>query len=67
MTLDTTPSTGSNGLVYQRVEDGYEVTAYKGTSFTATEIAEAVRFKEQYYRSTVHALDGSVAEIKRRV
>ena len=31
MTLDTTPSTGSNGLVYQRVEDGYEFTAYKGT------------------------------------
>ena len=56
------------GIVYRA--DGDEdrlVMAYEGTSFTATEIAEAVRFKEQYYRSTVHALDGSVAEVAQRV
>ena len=56
------------GIVYRA--DGDEdrlVMAYEETSFTATEIAEAIRFKEQYYRSTVHALDGSVAEVVQRV
>lgn len=52
------------GIVYRAddVEDKL-VMAPEGISFNATEIACAVFFQEKYYKTTIRALDGSVADI----
>lgn len=52
------------GIVYRAddVEDKL-IMSPEGTSFSAEEMAQAVFFQEKYYRSTVRALDGSVAEV----
>lgn len=53
------------GIVYRAddVEDKL-VMAPDGVSFTAEEIARAVYFQEKYYKTTIRALDGSVADIE---
>ena len=52
------------GIVYRAddVEDKL-VMAPKGLRFTAAEIAKAVYFQENYYKTTIRAIDGSVADI----
>ena len=54
------------GIVYRAddVEDKL-VMAPIGMTFSATEIAQAVRFQERYYHTTIRALDGSMAEVER--
>ena len=54
------------GIVYRAddVEDKL-VMAPIGMTFSATEIAQAVRFQEKYYHTTIRALDGSMAEVER--
>ncbi|MBR0443495.1 MAG: inorganic diphosphatase [Clostridia bacterium] len=54
------------GIVYRAddVEDKL-VMAPGGVSFTAAEMAEAVRFQEKYYHTTVASLDGERADVKR--
>ena len=37
----------------------------EGMQFTAEQMAELVHFQEKYYHTTVRAIDGSVAEVKR--
>ena len=39
------------------------VMAPEEMSFSAEEIARAVYFQEKYYRTTIRALDGSLAEV----
>lgn len=53
------------GIVYRAddVEDKL-VMAPDGVSFTAEEIARIVYFQEKYYKTTIRALDGSVADIE---
>lgn len=53
------------GIVYRAddVEDKL-VMASDGVGFTAEEIARAVYFQEKYYKTTIRALDGSVADIE---
>lgn len=53
------------GIVYRAddIEDKL-VMAPDGVSFTAEEIARAVYFQEKYYKTTIRALDGSVADIE---
>lgn len=53
------------GIVYRAddVEDKL-VMAADGVGFTAEEIARAVYFQEKYYKTTIRALDGSVADIE---
>ncbi len=53
------------GIVYRAddVEDKL-VMAPDGVSFTAEEIARVVYFQEKYYKTTIRALDGSVADIE---
>ncbi|MBE6535517.1 MAG: inorganic pyrophosphatase [Ruminococcaceae bacterium] len=52
------------GIVYRAddVEDKL-IMAPEGISLTALQIARTVYFQEKYYKTTVRALDGSVAEI----
>ena len=52
------------GIAYRAddVEDKL-IMAPEGVSFTAEEMARAVYFQEKYYKTTIHAIDGSVAEI----
>ena len=52
------------GIVYRAddVEDKL-IMAPEGVSFTAEEMARAVYFQEKYYKTTIHAIDGTVAEI----
>ena len=52
------------GIVYRAddVEDKL-IMAPKGVRFTAAEIAKAVYFQEKYYKTTIRAIDGSVADI----
>ena len=52
------------GIVYRAddVEDKL-VMAPEGINFNAAEIACAVFFQEKYYKTTIRALDGSVADI----
>ncbi len=54
------------GAVY-RADDAEDklVMAPEGTSFTAGEIARAVQFQEKYFQTTIRALDGTMAEVKR--
>ena len=54
------------GIVYRAddVEDKL-VMAPNGQRFTASEIASLVYFQEKYYDTTISALDGSVAKIKK--
>ena len=52
------------GIAYRAddVEDKL-IMAPEGVSFTAEEMARAVYFQEKYYKTTIHAIDGTVAEI----
>lgn len=52
------------GIVYRAddVEDKL-VMASDGVGYTADEIARVVYFQEKYYKTTIRALDGSVADI----
>ena len=52
------------GIVYRAddVEDKL-IMAPEGVSLTASQMACAVYFQEKYYKTTIRALDGSVAEI----
>ena len=54
------------GIVYRAddVEDKL-VMSPEGMTFSAQEIAQAVRFQEKYYHTTICALDGSMAEVER--
>lgn len=54
------------GIVYRAddVEDKL-VMAPEGVSFTAAQMAEAVRFQEKYYHTTVTSIDGERADVKR--
>ena len=54
------------GIVYRAddVEDKL-VMSPEGMTFSAQEIARAVRFQEKYYHTTIRALDGSMAEVER--
>lgn len=54
------------GIVYRAddVEDKL-VMSPEGMTFSAQEIAQAVRFQEKYYHTTIRALDGSMAEVER--
>ena len=54
------------GIVYRAddVEDKL-VMAPEGVTYPADEIARAVRFQEKYYHTTIHAIDGSIAEVER--
>ena len=54
------------GIVYRAddIEDKL-VMAPRGMTFSATEIARAVRFQEKYYHTTIRALDGSMTEVER--
>lgn len=54
------------GIVYRAddVEDKL-VMAPEGVTFTAAEMAEAVRFQEKYYHTTVVSIDGESAEVER--
>jgi len=54
------------GIVYRAddVEDKL-IMAPEGESFSAEEIARAVYFQEKYYHTTIRALDGSLAEVKK--
>ena len=53
-------------IVYRAddVEDKL-VMAPEGVTFPADEIARAVRFQEKYYHTTIHSIDGSIAEVER--
>ena len=53
------------GIVYRAddVEDKL-VMAPEGVSLTAVQMARAVYFQEKYYKTTVRALDGSMANIQ---
>lgn len=52
------------GIVYRAddVEDKLVMAPFE-KSFTAEEIARAVYFQEKYYKTTIHAIDGSTAAI----
>lgn len=52
------------GIVYRAddVEDKL-IMAPEGVNLTASQMARAVYFQEKYYKTTIRALDGSVAEI----
>ena len=52
------------GIAYRAndVEDKL-IMAPEGVSFTAEEMARAVYFQEKYYKTTIRAIDGTVAEI----
>ena len=52
------------GIVYRAddVEDKLVMAPFE-KSFTAEEIAKAVYFQEKYYKTTIHAIDGSTAAI----
>ncbi len=54
------------GIVYRAddVEDKL-VMAPEGVTFTAAEMAEAVRFQEKYYHTTVTSIDGERAEVEK--
>ena len=54
------------GIAYRAddVEDKL-IMSPEGMQFTAEQIAELVRFQEKYYHTTIRAIDGSVAEVKR--
>lgn len=54
------------GIVYRAddVEDKL-VMSPEGMTFSAAEMAQAVRFQEKYYHTTIRALDGSAAEVER--
>ena len=54
------------GIVYRAddVEDKL-VMAPEGVTLTAAEMAEAVRFQEKYYHTTVVTIDGERADMKR--
>jgi inorganic pyrophosphatase len=54
------------GIAYRAddVEDKL-IMAPEGMTFTADEIAHAVRFQEKYYHTTIHAIDGTTAEVER--
>ena len=54
------------GIVYRAddVEDKL-VMSPEGMTFSAAEIAQAVRFQEKYYHTTIRSLDGSEAEVER--
>ena len=54
------------GIAYRAddVEDKL-IMSPEGMKFTAEQMAELVRFQEKYYHTTVRAIDGSVAEVKR--
>ena len=53
------------GIVYRAddVEDKL-IMAPEGVSLTASQMARAVYFQEKYYKTTIRALDGSVADIE---
>ena len=55
------------GIVYRAddVEDKL-VMAPEGVTLTAAEMAEAVRFQEKYYHTTVTAIDGESAEVTKQ-
>ena len=55
------------GIVYRAddVEDKL-VMAPEGVTFTAAEMAEAVRFQEKYYHTTVVSIDGESAEVTKQ-
>lgn len=52
------------GIAYRAddVEDKL-IMAPEGVSFSAEDMARAVYFQEKYYKTTIHAIDGTVAEI----
>ena len=52
------------GIAYRAndVEDKL-IMAPDGASFNAEEMARAVYFQEKYYKTTIRAIDGTVAEI----
>ena len=54
------------GIAYRAddVEDKL-IMSPEGMQFTAEQMAELVRFQEKYYHTTIRAIDGSVAEVKR--
>ena len=54
------------GIAYRAddVEDKL-IMSPEGMQFTAEQMAELVHFQEKYYHTTVRAIDGSVAEVKR--
>ena len=54
------------GIVYREddVEDKL-VMAPDGQSFSAAEMAEAIRFQEKYYHTTVVSIDGTSAHVAR--
>jgi inorganic pyrophosphatase len=54
------------GIAYRAddVEDKL-VMAPEGMDFTAAQIACAVQFQEQYYHTTIRAIDGTEAEVER--
>ncbi len=54
------------GIAYRAddVEDKL-IMAPEGATFTADEMAAAVRFQEKYYHTTICALDGTTAEVER--
>ena len=54
------------GIAYRAddVEDKL-IMSPEGMQFTAEQMAELVHFQEKYYHTTIRAIDGSVAEVKR--
>jgi inorganic pyrophosphatase len=54
------------GIAYRAddVEDKL-IMAPEGVTFNANEIARAVRFQEKHYHTTIHAIDGTTAEVER--
>ena len=54
------------GIAYRAddVEDKL-IMAPEGMKFNAEQIARAVRFQEKYYHTTIRAIDGSEAEVKK--
>ena len=45
------------------IDNGFYYDFDSEKNFTAEEIARAVYFQEKYYKTTIRALDGSLAEV----